>query len=65
MLDRYLCRICSNLFSISYYFIDIIEQLKFIFLSIPEMDPKKGSNYMEKAIEKASRLIDLLTKENG
>ena len=28
------------------------------------MDPKKGSNYMEKAIEKASQLIMLLQKEN-
>lgn len=29
------------------------------------MDPKKGSSYMEKAIEKASKLIELLTKENN
>jgi hypothetical protein len=28
------------------------------------MDNKKGSVYMEKAIDKASKLIDLLTKEN-
>jgi len=28
------------------------------------MDGKKGSAYMERAIEKASKLIDLLTKEN-
>lgn len=44
----------------------IIGQLNLNFIdskdSLEAMDPKKGSNYMEKAIEKASKLIDLLTK---